>query len=190
VRDSKETRQTEKWSTIKIIQMSGLVIVREKPQIVTTRPELIVMAIIVIAAIVTMVLIYLVLKPKLFSGSKFKGAEPPSQTVTCPTSPAPTGLTAKVVDKSKASFDASWNPVLTATTAGAVIVGYNVYVSTKPGITALNTSVAGFAPSPLIRVTTTGSGNLQFGVTYYYRVATVDTCGPGALSAEEFSIPV
>ena len=170
--------------------MSDLVIVREKPVIVTPVSEWIGIAIVITAAIVVVILIYYLLKPRLFSGTDYKGAQPPDQGVTCPTSPAPTGLTGTVVDHSRPSFDASGGAVLTPTTGGASRIGYNVSVSETPGLSSSHTVLAGFAPSPQIRITPTGNASLQYGKIYYYRVATVDTCGPGALSTEEFSIAI
>jgi len=170
--------------------MSDLVIVREKPVTVTTVPEWIGIAVVIVFAIVAFVIIYYILRPRLFSGSQYEGAQPPSQGVSCPTSLPPIGLTAEVKDFSQASFDASWIPVLNTVTTGAQIIGYNVYVNTEPNITKQNTPLAGFTPVASVRITSSGFGPLEFGTRYYYRVATVDTCGPGVISPQEFSIQI
>jgi hypothetical protein len=161
---------------------------KKPPVIVTTGTEWIGLAVVIIAAIVVIIVIYVWLKPRIRGGSTYKPAQPPSFSVTCPTSPAPTGLTAFIGDVAKPSFDASWNPVLVPTTSGAVVVGYNVYISKTPGITTANTGLAGFTPVPQVRAINDANGKLKFNTTYYFRVATVDTCGQGALSTEEFQI--
>jgi hypothetical protein len=161
---------------------------RKSPIIVTTGAEWIGITVVIVLAILSIVLIYLLLRPRIRGRSTYEGPKPPTFAVECPTSVAPTGLTAFVGDVSKASFDASWNPVLVPTTLGAMIVGYNIYVSTSPGITTTNTGIAGFAPVPQVRVTNTSGGKLQFNTKYYFKVATVDTCGQGVLSSEEFEI--
>jgi len=156
----------------------------------TSPPEWIAFFVIIVLLVVAFLLIYFYIKPQLFSGSVYVPPSAPSGTVSCPTSLPPTGLTASQVDFSKVSFDASWNPVLVPTTTSAVILGYNVYVNTSPGITTTNTSKTGFTPIPQVRVLNAVGTPLVYGTKYYYRVATVDTCGEGTLSSEEFGITV
>lgn len=144
---------------------------------------------IVVLAIIVYYLFYN-LKPQLFSGTEFEVDGRPSNAVICPASPAPVNLTASVVDFSRPSFDASWDPVLTVTTTNDKILGYNVYVGEATGVTKTNTKIAGFTPSSQVRVTVTGNGSLEFGRIYYFKVATVSECGEGLLSDEEFAISI
>jgi hypothetical protein len=94
------------------------------------------------------------------------------------------------VDFAVPSFDASWMAVLAPTTIGAIILGYNIYVNTTPGITTTNTTKTGFTPIPQVRVEHSQGNTLAFNTQYYFRVSTVDTCGEGTLSTEEFSITI
>lgn len=155
----------------------------------TSGTEWIGIAAIVILVIVVTLLIFFWLKPQLFSGSKYVPPGPPSTKVICPTSQAPTGLSLQVNDVSKPTFDASWNPVSSAFTTGQTILGYYVYVSASPGITTSNTTGV-YVPITTVRVTTAGGTKLQFGNTYYVRVATMDTCGLGDVGSEEVSITI
>ncbi len=161
-----------------------------KPKKTTAPAEWVVIVVIIILVVAVILFIYFVLRPQLFSGSDFEGAKRPDATVVCPTTDPPTGLTAAVLDFAVPSFNASWDPVFTTTTIGQSVIGYNMYISTSPNITVGNTTLAGFTPVPQVKATKTGTGSLQFDETYFYRVATVDTCGPGALSAEEFEITI
>lgn len=161
---------------------------RKSPIIITTGPEWVGIVVVIILAILAMIIVYIVLRPRIRGDSTYKIATPPSIVVTCPTSPAPTGLTAFISDVSKASFDASWNAVLIPTTSGAVVLGYNVFVSQTPGITTTNTRIAGFSPIPQVRVLNSHEGKLKFNTTYYFKVATLDTCGQSAISTQEFMI--
>lgn len=166
------------------------VISRKKPTVITTGPEWIGILVVIVLTVVAILVIYLYLKPKLFRSSGYQTATPPNFKVTCPTSQPPVGLTAIIGDHATPSFDASWTPVLVPTTSGSVILGYNVYVSTSPNVTKDNTGMAGYTPIPQVRVKTTSNGAIAYGKTYYFRVSTVDTCGEGALSGQEFSITV
>lgn len=161
---------------------------KKNPIIVTTGQEWIGITVVLVLAIVVIIVIYIWLRPRIRQGSSYVPPRPPSLAVTCATSPAPSGLTADVNDVAKASFDASWTPVLVATTPGATVIGYNIFVSKTPGITLQNTKLAGFAPTASIRVTNSSEGKLDFNTIYYFKVATVDTCGQGELSTEEFQI--
>ena len=158
----------------------------------TTAPlELVFLAIIVVGVVIMVLVIILVLKPKLFSGqvaAPVPGGIPASNT--CPTSPGPTNLTATVQDVSVASFEAKWDPILTATTPNVQILGYNIYVSTTPGITLQNTTSSGFTVPPQMKVLKSSSGALVFGQKYYFKVQTVDQCGAGDLSSQETSITI
>ena len=142
----------------------------------------------VVVCVIAVYVIFWRLEPELFSGSDFNVDGRPTNVVTCPTSLAPVNLSAVVNDVSKASFDASWDPVLTTVSPNQTILGYNVYVSTTTGITKANTGIAGFTPTPGVRVTQTSNGSLDFGTIYYFRVSTVCTCGEGILSSEEVAI--
>tara|TARA_R110001632_G_scaffold200941_1_gene323649 strand:+ start:1784 stop:2272 length:489 start_codon:yes stop_codon:yes gene_type:complete len=142
----------------------------------------------VVVCVIVVYIIFWRLEPELFSGSDFVIDGRPTNIVTCPTSLAPVNLSAIVNDVSKPSFDASWDPVLTTVTPNQTILGYNVYVSTTTGITKTNTGIAGFTPTPGVRVTSTSNGSLDFSTIYYFRVSTVDSCGNGILSSEEFAI--
>jgi hypothetical protein len=156
----------------------------------TSPPEWIAFVVIIVLLVLAFLFIYFYIKPQLFQASAYVPPSAPSSTVICPTSPAPTGLTAMEVDFAVPSFDASWNAVLTPTTTGATILGYNIYVSTSPGITTTNTTKTGFTPIPQVRVEHCNGEDLVYGTTYYYRVDTVDTCGEGTLSTEEASITI
>jgi hypothetical protein len=160
----------------------------KKPVIITTGAEWAGIATVIILAVVAIVLIYFLLKPRIRTGSTYEGPALPTLTVSCPTSVAPVNLTAFVGDVSRPSFDASWDPVLIPTTAGSIILGYNVYVSDAPNITKSDANFAGFAPVPQVRVIKTHSIKLKFNTTYYFKVSTLDTCGEGPLSTEEFEI--
>lgn len=166
----------------------GRKVIKKPPIIITTGAEWVGIAVVILLAIAVIVVIYLVLRPRIRGGSTYESPKPPSFSVSCPTSPGPTNLTAFIGDVSKPSFDASWNPVLVPTTLGAIVVGYNIFVSTTPGITVSNTRLAGFTPIPQVRVTNDANGKLKFNTTYYFKVSTVDTCGQGILSTEEFEI--
>jgi hypothetical protein len=163
---------------------------KRAPKVVTSGGEWAGIAVVIILTALAIFYIIYYLKPKLFSGTKYVGPSPPSSTITCPTSLPPTGLTASIVDNARASFDASWNAVLATQTSGETVLGYNVFINTTPNISISNTKVAGFTPVPFVRALTTGSGKLAFSTTYYFRVQTVDSCGPGALSSEEFMIAI
>lgn len=156
----------------------------------TSPPEWVAFVVIIVLLVSAFLFLYFYIKPQLFSGSVYQPPSAPSGAVVCPTSPPPTGLTAAKVDFAKPSFDASWNPVLTTTTAGQTITGYNVYVNTAPGITKENTTKAGYTPIPQVRVLHALGASLVFGTKYFFRVATVDTCGEGDLSSEEFGIQI
>lgn len=171
-------------------EVGDYVIERRRPTIVTSGSEWIGMLIVIVLAVIAILIIYLYLKPQLFKSKGYQPSGPPNFAVTCPTSDPPINLTAAVVDHALPSFDASWDPVFLTTTAGASVLGYNIYVSTSPGINSTNTKSAGFTPIPQVRVKNTGSGRLVFGTKYYFRVSTVDTCGSGALSSEEHMIQI
>lgn len=156
----------------------------------TSPPEWIALVVIVVLLVLAFLFIYFYIKPQLFKSTSYIPPSAPSGQVICPTSVAPSGLTATEVDFATPSFDASWNAVLTPTTTGATILGYNIYVSTTPGITKTNTAKTGFTPIPQIRVEHAQGASLSYGTMYYYRVSTVDTCGEGDLSTEEASIMV
>lgn len=144
-------------------------------------------AAVVLIAIIAIVLIYYLLVTK--SRTSTQGVVyKPSSTIVCATSVPPTNLTAVIRDISRPTFDASWTGVTSPFTTGATILGYNIFVNDTPGITAQNTTSGGFTPVAQVRVRNYGKGDLKFNTTYYYRVATVDTCGQGALSDEEFQI--
>jgi len=161
------------------------------PKKPTTPPEWIGVITLVILTIVVFLILWFVVKPKLFSSSSNVNVPNglPTST-TCATSPAPTNLSATVGDFANPTFDAKWDPVLTATTPGNTVLGYNIYVSTIAGITLDNTKSAGFTASPTIRVKKSSTGPLVFGTTYHFKVQTVDTCGLGVLSTEEFTISI
>lgn len=142
----------------------------------------------IIAISVIIYIIFYLLRPRLFSGSGVVSDGRPSNAVVCPTSPAPINLQAVVNDVSKASFDASWDSVLTTTSPNQIILGYNVYISKISGITKQNTTMAGFTPVSRVRATVSSAGALEFDTIYYFRVATVDSCGEGELSTEEIAI--
>ena len=161
--------------------------VKQKPK--TEGTELIGIAVLIIAIVIVTLVLFFFLKPKLFSGSKYVPHGTPSTNIVCPTSSAPSGLIADVNDVSKPSFDASWNPVLIAFSAGQTVIGYHIYVSTTPGITKANTTSA-YTPITQVKVENAGGSKLEFGKTYYFRVATLDTCGLGDISSEEATITI
>jgi hypothetical protein len=161
----------------------------QKPKVKTEGGEWIGIAVIIILAVIAALLLFFWLKPQLFSGSKYEPPGPPSTKVVCPTSAAPTGLAAAINDVSKPTFDASWIPITSAFTTGQTILGYHIYVSESPNITVTNTTSA-YTPTPQVRVTKAGGSKLVYGKTYYFRVATLDTCGLGEISTEEVSITI
>lgn len=154
-----------------------------------SRVQTIGIVVLIVLTVIVTLLLFFWLKPQLFSGSKYTPPGPPSTKVVCPTSPPPSGLVAQVNDVSKPTFDASWNPVLIAFSAGQTVLGYHIFVSTTPGITAANTT-SSYTPTPVVRVTTAAGAKLTYGTTYYFRVATLDTCGLGDISSEEVSITI
>jgi hypothetical protein len=160
---------------------------QQKPK--TEKTELIGIAVLVIIVLIITLLFFLVLRPKLFSGSTYKPPGPASTNVICPTSSAPIGLVGEVNDISEPNFEASWNPVLIAFSTGQTVIGYHIFVSTSPGITKENTS-SSYTPIPQVRVENAAGAKLEFGKTYYFRVATLDTCGLGDVSTEEISITI
>jgi len=168
--------------------IDGTVIKRRSPIIVTSGGEWVGVLVVIILAITAIIVIYVVLRPRLRRSSSYEPVQPPNLAVNCPTSKAPINLAYTIEDVSKPSFDASWSPVFIPNTTGALILGYNVYVSKTPGITNKNTKLAGFTPIPQSRIIAFEEGKLKFNTTYYYRVATVDTCGEGALSSEELIV--
>ena len=157
----------------------------------TSGPEWLAVFILIVLTTVMVLIILFVLKPKIFEGQEpapIPGQVPTS--VICPTSPGPSNLSAVKEDFSKPSFQASWDPVLTTTTPGKEILGYNVYVNQNAGVTLANSTPAGFTVIPTLKVIKSSSGALSFGKEYFFRVQTVDECGPGDLSTEEISIAI
>lgn len=155
----------------------------------TSVPEVIGVIVLAILTIVIVLIIIFVIRPKLFSGETNAVPGIPT-TVTCPTSQAPINLSSVVNDVSKPSFQASWNAVLTPTTAGKAILGYNVYVTDTPGITIATGGNPTFTPTTTVKITKFKGGSLEFDQTYYWRVQTVDECGPGDLSSEEKTVSI
>lgn len=150
----------------------------------TTGVEWGVIAAIAIIVVLLIVAMYLVLTPKLFGGSTAIVPTPPNlrNPAICPTSDPPTGLSANQVTPSEPSVDVSWDAVLGANTAGEKVLGYNIYLSETSGITEANKVLRIFTQVPYKRLL-----NLEPGTQYYYKVATVDSCGVGVLSTEEGS---
>ena len=162
----------------------------DKPKARTTVPELVGVIILAIITIVIVLIIIFVIRPKLFSGDASSGVPGIPTVVTCPTSPAPINLQSVINDVSKPSFQASWDAVLTPTTPGKAILGYNVYVNDAPGVTVSNSGSPTFSAIPNVKIIKFRAGSLAFGKTYYWRVQTVDECGPGSISTEEHMTPV
>lgn len=161
----------------------------EKVKARTSVPELVGIIVLAILATVMTLIIIFVIRPKLFSGETAVVPGIPT-TVTCPTSDPPVNLTSVVNDVSVASFQASWDPVLIPNTTGKTILGYNVYVNSTPGVTLANSGNATFTATTTVKILKYKSGSLAFGQTYYWRVQTVDECGPGDLSTEEQIIAI
>ena len=162
-----------------------------KPKVVTTPAEWIGVVVIIILSVAVVLYILLYLRPQLFAGTT--GFGPSSNlptTETCSTSAPPGNLSATVGDFAKPSFDATWDAVFVTSTPSASILGYYIYVSPNPGITISNTARTSFTVVPQVRVVSSSGGGLSFGRTYYFKVATVDTCGTGILSNEEGQITI
>jgi len=156
---------------------------KPEPKKTTTPAEWIVIGVIVVLIVLGILLMYLVLFPRLFQGSS---TPTPSFPVPkgCPPADTPTGLTASQTNTSKPNVDLSWNPVLVSNTPGNTILGYNIYASTLPGITESNKVLATFTVVPEKRLFATGQSSIKGNTTYYFVVATVDTCATSPISPE------
>ena len=147
----------------------------------TTGGEWIGILVVFIVIALLIVVVYIFYVPDLFQGSTVEPPQPPGQgAAVCPTSDAPTNLAGIQTDFSQGTADLTWDPVLTTNTQNEVVLGYNVYLSTNPGITEQNKVLRDFTPVPATKLT-----GLQEGTEYYFKIATVDSCGTGALSTDE-----
>jgi hypothetical protein len=160
---------------------------RNPPKPKTLPGEWVIIVLIVIFIVICIIVIYLVIVPNLFKSTSPPVNNPLLNPKGCPPSVAPVNLTATQVLFSRANIIVQWDAVLTTTTPDNTILGYNIYLSATPGITKSNTPGV---YTPVVTKTmfkTSAGANLVGGVTYYYRVATVDTCGTGEISTEEIS---
>lgn len=161
-----------------------------KPVKPKTKPsEWVVLAIIFVIVIIVTLIIFLVLKPQLFQSTSPPNSDPITNPKGCPTSPPPSNIIASQVLLTRASIDLNWTPVLTTTTPGEQILGYNIYINKSPAVTKTNSGTGIFTPVALKRLYKDGFGsNLLVGITYYINISTVDSCGNGELvSTNEIS---
>lgn len=153
------------------------------PKPKTLAGEWIAIAIIIVVVIILILILFLVIKPNLYKSSSAPVNNPLLHPLGCPTSPPPTNIAANQFLFTRANMALTWTAVLTTTTPGQTILGYNIYIGTSPGVTS---NIGGiYTPVALKTVYVDSSGaSLVGGKTYYINVATVDTCGSGLLGTE------
>lgn len=158
---------------------------RQKQQ--TVPAEWFVIGAIVIVSIILIIIIFAVLRPRLFSSTSPENTDPLLNPKGCITTLPPVGLMAGQVLTSRPNIDVSWDARTVTATPGEQILGYNIYISTNPNVTKSSASPI-YTPVIFKRIFKTGGGvAIVEDTTYYYRVSTVDTCGEGELSSEEVS---
>jgi hypothetical protein len=174
---------TQSGTTLKVIHQP----VPPPPKQKNTIVDWVVIVIIVIAVVILIIILFVVIKPELFKPTSPPVYNPLTNPLGCPTSPPPTNVTASQTPNVKPNISLTWNAVLTPTTPGQTILGYNIYLGLSPGIAPSNTG-ATYTPVALKTMFVTSNGApITANTTYYIRVATVDTCGSGALSSPEVS---
>lgn len=134
----------------------------------------ILITIIIITVVLVIIFLFVVKLLRQSSGPAAPGIPTGSG---CPPSPAPTGLTAVQAPTTLPAIDLTWNPVLTPTTAGQTILGYNIYFGNTAPLTKSNSTKISFCVPPEQRIRSVSTGAVQKGVLYHFAVATFDTCG-------------
>jgi hypothetical protein len=141
----------------------------------------------VIIITVLLLIIFLYVAKLLHHGT---GTTTPGLPVSlgCPTSPAPTSLVATEAPTTLPAVDLAWDPVLTATTAGQTILGYNIYFGSVSPLSLANSTKLAFVVPPEQQVDTVSGVAVKKGVLYHFAVSTVDTCGESTSLSNTVSI--
>ena len=145
----------------------------------TSAGEWTVLALIIIASVIMTLVVFYVLRPRLFSASSAEAPTSIIQGKGCPTSEGSSGIVVSQSDATKPSIDISWDPVLMTTVPNETIIGYYVYYSVRPIVSKSASKV--YAAVPFAKL----SAGILASTKYYIRISTVDTCGEGPLSVDE-----
>ena len=142
----------------------------------TSAGEWVLLSVIIVISIAIAVVIFAVLRPRLFSGEEQVGDA--LEGKGCVPTAAPENVTISIPEPGIPSINVTWDPRTTTTVPGETILGYRAYLSTSTVPTG-----GIYTPVRSIRFT-----NLVPDTTYFVRVATVDTCGEGPVGATPVTV--